>query len=351
MKELPQWVTQFNERNEPENLVSKGWSTLYPIDSYTQSTADNVTWEGLFKEEKSPVFPHDIAKAYREDHDNIRSSPFGNTLTLDFAKAAIDGYSLGQREFTDFLTINCASTDYVGHKYGPNSIEVEDVYLRLDKDLSDFFAYLDKKVGKGNYTVFLTADHGASHNVNFLKSHQIPTGFSKLGNLQKGLNDTLAKVTGISNLVRSTANYYINYNLRRIDSAGLSADLVKKISLQWLNRQTGLQYVIDIDALMTTPLPQPLRDMVINGYNRKRCGSILLIPEPGWFDGWGTGTTHGTWNPQDTHIPLVFMGWGIKHGEGRRTVHMTDIAPTVAALLHIQMPDGNIGEVIGEALK
>lgn len=350
MKTLPEWVTRFNTQNEPEKLAAGGWNTLYPINTYVQSTADSTVWEGLFPGEKASVFPHDIARAYKENHDNIRSSPFGNTLTLDFARAAVEGYSLGQRDMTDFLTINCASTDYVGHKYGPNSIEVEDVYLRLDKDLSGFFSFLDQKVGKGNYTVFLTADHGASHAVNFLKAHQIPAGLSGIRNLVKNLNDTLAGIYGTKDLIISGTNYYINFNLARIQQAGLSLDSLKRVSMAYLWRQPGLQFVIDMDAVMTTSLPEPLRQMVINGYNRKRCGSILMIPEPAWFDGSDKGTTHGTWNPQDTHIPLVFMGWGIRHGISRRTVHMTDITPTVAGLLHIQVPDGCVGQVIEEVL-
>jgi len=348
MKELPEWVSAFNARNEPEKLVAQGWTTLYPLNTYTQSTADNVEWEGLFKGETAPVFPHDLAKAYREDHDNIRSSPFGNTLTLDFAKAAVDGYSLGQREVTDFLTINCASTDYVGHKYGPNSVEVEDVYLRLDKDLAGFFLYLDSKIGKGNYLVFLTADHGASHAVNFMSSHQLPAGFVGSRKLMQGLNDTLAALTGVKDLVISGANYFINFNLARIGQAHLSIDSLKKWSMAYLSRQAGIQYLVDMDRIEAAGLPKLLEEMVVNGYNRKRCGSILFIPEPGWFDGFDKGTTHGTWNPQDTHIPLVFMGWNVAHGALYRTVHMTDIAPTVAAMLHIQAPNGNIGEVIAE---
>ena len=350
MKELPEWVQRFNARNEPEKLVASGWNTLYPIDSYKQSTADSTAWEGLFKGEKAPVFPHDMRKAYEEDHDNIRSSPMGNTLTLEFARAAIDGYALGQRQGTDFLTINCASTDYVGHKYGPNSIEVEDVYLRLDKDLATFFGYLDEKVGKGNYLVFLTADHGASHAVNFLKAHRIPAGLVGMKAMMKGLNDTLARVSGVKDLVLSGMNYYVNFNLSKIAQSGLSLDTLKRIAVDYLGRQHGIQYVIDPAHIGASPLPERIRNMVINGYNRKRCGSILLIPEPGWFDGSDHGTTHGTWNPQDTHIPLVFMGWGIKHGALYRTVHMTDIAPTVAAMLHIQVPDGNVGETIPEVV-
>jgi predicted AlkP superfamily pyrophosphatase or phosphodiesterase len=351
MPSLPDWVEKFNAKDEPSHLVENGWNTLYPMDSYIASTTDNAPWEGLFKGETAPVFPHDIARAYKEDHDNIRSSPFGNTLTLDFARAAVEGYSLGQRDATDFLTINCASTDYVGHKYGPNSIEVEDVYLRLDKDLAAFFSFLDSKVGKGNYLVFLTADHGASHSVNFLKTHQIPAGLTGMRNIVRGLNDTLNTVFAVKDLVLSGANYYVNFNLAKIKQSALSLDSLKKVALAWLQQQPGLQYVIDMAAINQASLPQPLQEMVINGYNRKRSGQILLIPAPGWFDGSDKGTTHGVWNPQDTHIPLVFMGWGVRHGVLYRKVHMTDITPTVAALLHIQTPDGSIGEPIPELIR
>jgi predicted AlkP superfamily pyrophosphatase or phosphodiesterase len=351
MKELPEWVSRFNATNEPDQLVAGGWNTLYPIDTYKESTPDNSPWEGLFKGETTPVFPHDIARFYKDDHDNIRSSPFGNTLTLDFAKAAVEGYALGQRDATDFLTINCASTDYVGHKYGPNSIEEEDVFLRLDKDLAAFFSYLDNKVGKGNYLVFLTADHGASHSIDFMRSHQIPAGFVGIRNLMKKLGDTLGAVFGINDLLLNSSNYYVNFNRTRIRQANLSFDSIKRVAIYWLQQQSALQYVVDMTDIERSALPQPLHDMVINGYNRKRSGSILLIPNPGWFDGFEKGTTHGVWNPQDTHIPLVFMGWRIPHGALYRTVHMTDIAPTLANLLHIQAPDGNIGVPIPELIR
>ena len=351
MKELPEWVNRFNAKAEPDQLVAGGWNTLYPIDTYTESTPDNSPWEGLFKGETSPVFPHDIARFYKEDHDNIRSSPFGNTLTLDFAKAAVEGYAVGHRDATDFLTINSASTDYVGHKYGPNSIEEEDVFLRLDKDLAAFFSYLDSKVGKGNYLVFLTADHGASHSIDFMRSHQIPAGFVGIRNLMKKLGDTLSAVFGVNDLLLNSSNYYVNFNLALIRQANLSFDSLKRVAIYWLQQQAALQYVVDMADIGKTALPQPLHEMVINGYNRKRSGSILLIPNPGWFDGFEKGTTHGVWNPQDTHIPLVFMGWHIPHGALYRTVHMTDIAPTLANLLHIQAPDGNIGDPIPELIR
>ncbi|HWB91103.1 MAG TPA: alkaline phosphatase family protein, partial [Puia sp.] len=228
------------------------------------------------------------------------------------------------------------------------SIEVEDVYLRLDKDLAAFLTYLDGKVGKGNYLVFLTADHGGSHSINFLKAHHIPAGLVGSRRIMEGLNDTLARVTGIKDLVISGINYYVNFNQARIKESGLSIDSLKRIAISYLAHQPGIQYVVDMAHIGAAALPERLQTMVVNGYNRKRCGSILLIPEPAWFDGSDKGTTHGTWNAQDTHIPLLFMGWGIPHGALYRTVHMTDIAPTIAALLHIQTPNGNIGETIPE---
>jgi len=351
MKDLPEWVKQFNAQNLPEKLVANGWNTLYPLNTYTESTSDNQPWEGTFPGEAAPVFPHDIAKFYKLDHDNIRSSPFGNTLTLAFARAAVDGYSLGQGESTDFLTINCASTDYVGHKYGPNAIEVEDVYLRLDKDLSAFFTYLDSKVGKGNYTVFLTADHGASHSVDFMKEHGVPGDLLESRSFISVLNDTLSNRFGVKGLIISGSNYYLNFNHEKIRNAHLDMDQLKKVAIDFLLRQPGVQYAVDADAVAASTVPEPLKTMLINGYNHRRCGDVAFVNEPGWFDGSRKGTTHGTWNPQDTHIPLIFMGWGIRHGALNRTVHMTDIAPTVAAILHIQMPNGCVGQVIEEVKK
>lgn len=345
MNALPGWVTRFNDKREPERLVAGGWHTLFPISTYKQSTADDVPWEGKLRGETKPVFPHDLRSIYQKDHGVIRTSPFGNTLTLNFAKAAIKGYDLGNGPATDFLTINCASTDYVGHKYGPNAIETEDTYLRLDHDLSLFFKYLDQKVGKGNYLLFLTADHGAAHAITFMETHHLPAGFLVDKEIVKSLNGLLADKFGVAGLVNSFLNYHINYDLNKIRANDLDYESIKKESVSFLKKQEGVQYAIDIDQIGVLPLPEPLKTDIINGYNAKRCSPVIVIPEPAWFKGrkGGTGTTHGNWGPYDTHIPLIFMGWRIKHGSTNRHIRMSDISPTLAALLHIQMPNGNIG--------
>lgn len=350
MSELPKWVSDFNARNVPGKLTSVPWTTLYPINTYKQSTADDVKWEGKFKGETTTAFPHNLAELYKTDKDVIRSSPFGNTLTLNFAQAAIDGNNLGGGAATDFLTINCASTDYVGHKYGPNSIEIEDVYLRLDKELGAFYRYLDQKVGKGNYLVFLTADHGAAHAINFMKEYKMPAEFLELRKITNSLNQALNDEFGAEKIVLSNTNYQINFNKQVIKDKKLDYDAIKKASLKFLKEIPELQFVIDIENIGTEPIPETIKQMTINGYNNKRSGTIQVIPYPAWFEGspGGTGTTHGTWNPHDTHIPLVWLGWGIKPGKSNREVYMTDIAATVAALLHIQMPNGCIGKAITE---
>ncbi|WP_160717546.1 alkaline phosphatase PafA [Chitinophaga solisilvae] len=350
MKELPEWVQRYNAKKTPAQLMSRPWTPLYAENTYLQSTADNVGWEGTFSGEKAPVFPHNMQEVYKKDPGSLRSTPSGNTLTLDFAMAAIEGYNLGNGPETDFLTINCASTDYVGHKYGPNSIEVEDTYLRLDKDLAGFFSYLDKRVGKGNYLVFLTADHGAAHSIGFMNEHNIPAGLVKDKQLMATLDDLLEARFGVKGLVRSGQNYHVNYDMAKINSNKLDYDAIKKVTVQFLQQQPGIQFAADIDNIGNSPLPEPIKSMVSNGYNPKRTGGVMIIPEPGWFQGSDKGTTHGNWNLYDIHIPLVFMGWHIRHGASNETVHMTDIAATLAAMLHIQMPNGCVGKPIKEVI-
>lgn len=351
MKELPKWVNQFNSEDNPSKLLSKDWNTLYPINTYTQSTGDNEVWEGTAKGEKEPVFPHKVSELYKKDKGEIRTSPFGNTLTLEFAKATVEGYSLGSGKYTDFLTINLASTDYVGHRFGPNSIEVEDTYLRLDKDLSSFFKFLDNRLGKGNYTVFLTADHGAAHAIKFMEEHKLPAGFFDSKEIIKLLKQFLKNNYGNESLVKNDNNYHLAVNRELVRKMNLNYDEVKSNVVQFLQTLPGIEFAADIENIGKSPIPEPIRSMIANGYNPKRAGQLIIIPYSGWFSSNGKGTTHGNWNPYDTHIPLIFMGWGIPHGKSSKTYHMTDIAPTISALLHIQMPSGNVGNVIHEVVK
>ncbi len=351
MPRLPQWVDAFNNGNHIEELIKNNWNTLYPKSTYGQSDTDDQPYEGKFKGDSTTAFPHNLVASYKQGKSSFRSTPFGNTLTLDFAKAAVDGYQLGQGAFTDFLTINCASTDYVGHMFGPNSIEIEDVYLRLDQELAAFFQMLDEKLGKDQYTVFLTADHGAAHAVWYMQNHDLPADYWNAAPLVDGLNKVLSKKFAVDNLVDTCSNYQIDFAMGKISAHHIDFDAVKKASVEWLRDQPGINYAIDMTNIGQSVVPEPVRSMVTNGYYNHRSVPIQMIPTAGWVEGRGkTGTSHGTWNPYDTHIPLIFMGWGIHQGSSNTQVYMTDIAPTVAAMLHIQMPNGCIGKPIEAVL-
>ena len=177
MEKLPEWVNKFNKQKLPNKYLSKKWETLYPIDSYKESTSDDNNYENGIAEGEKAVLPLDLPALYKKHgYKILRNTPFGCNLTFDIAKAAIEGENLGRNTDTDLLTISCSSTDYIGHQVGVNAIETEDCYLRLDKALADFFAYLDQTVGKGNYLTFLTADHGGVNNATFLQDQRIPAG-------------------------------------------------------------------------------------------------------------------------------------------------------------------------------
>ncbi|HEY5507969.1 MAG TPA: alkaline phosphatase PafA [Paludibacter sp.] len=351
MSLLPQWVNDFNDAKPIDKLIDNGWNTLLPIEQYTESTADNVSWEGTLKGAAQPVFPYDTKKAYALDHGSLRQMPFGNTLTLQFAQAAVDGYKLGQEKNCDFLTINCASTDYSGHLVGPNAIEVEDVYLRLDKDLSNFFSFLDQKLGKGNYLVFLTADHGAAHSEGFMQTNKMPTGLLD-ADLFANLDKRLTKQFGYSKLAYEIENFQVFFNRPKIDSLNLDFGKIKESTIDYLKAAKGIQYAVDQDKIVEASIPSPLKEMMINGYNHQRSGNVVFATLPGWLPHYcNKGCTHSVWNPYDAHIPLVFMGWNIDHGTTNRTTAMTDISATLAALLHIQIPSGCIGTPIVEVIK
>jgi hypothetical protein len=353
MADLPAWVKTFNANKPAEKYLKQDWNTLYPINTYVQSAPDNSPrYEGKFSGTEAPTFPVKTSELYKGRMGMIRSTPFGNSMTLDLARAAIESEALGKNVVTDFLAVSLSSTDYIGHQFGPNSVEVEDTYLRLDKDLAAFFTFLDAKVGKGNYTVFLSADHGAAHNPNFLTYHHIPAGIWNETPARTGLNKMLEDKYKQKNLVLSFNNYQVNFNNAAISKENLSKEALKADCIEYLQTQPEIAYVVDMQRVQTATIPHDLRTRIQNGYSPERSGTIQIILKPGWYSGHGqTGTTHGTWNPYDAHIPLVFMGWGIKHGSLSRETHMTDIAATIAQLLHIQAPNGNIGTAISEVLK
>ena len=348
MDKLPQWVRAFNDKHLPERYLSADWNTLYPKATYAESTADDTPYENGIREGVKPMLPLPLPALYRKyGYGIIRNTPFGNTLTLDLARAAIEGEQLGSDEETDLLAISCSCTDYIGHQTGTHAIETEDTYLRLDQALADFLAFLDQKVGRGNYLVFLTADHGAMNNARFLQDRRIPADSWDSKAAARKLREALAKdYPQTADLIKTVMNYQVFLNVDAIRSARLDASKVKERVVSLLQQDPDVLYACDMEKVATASIPDEVKYRIINGYNRERSGSVAIVLKPNHYDHGMKGTDHGTWNPYDTHIPLVFMGWDIQHGSTTRPTFMTDIAPTIAALLHVQAPNGNIGRPI-----
>lgn len=350
MKELPAWLQNINIKKMPDEYMSREWQTLLPITKYELSTADNKPYEEKLRGEATPTFPHRLSQITERKYEVFKTTPFANTYTFDLAKAIIDNEKLGSNGVTDFLAINMSANDFVGHAFGPNSIEIHDTYLRLDKDLSDFLQFMDKNFGE-DYLLFLSADHGVANVPGFLLENKIPAGLFRQSVLQKEINDLIEKKFSIKSAVVNMQNFQLYLNDAELNKNKKTLVDIKETIIDYLKQQPYILHAFETNKIALTPIPFKVKEMHINGYNPKRSGDIQYIPKAGYFDRGGPGTTHGTWFPYDSHIPLVWFGWNIKHGKTNREIYMTDIAPTLAAMLNIQMPSGSIGTVIEEVMK
>jgi len=347
--ELPNWVKQYNDSKRPDAFYQMGWNTLYPANTYTASTDDEKSYE-------NPMFgkklPYDLSAYIGKDYSKILTTPHGNSLTFEFAKKALLADTLGKDPITDLLAISFSSPDYIGHSYGPNSVEAEDGFLRMDRELGEFLRFLDKEVGAGQYTVFLSADHGAAPVPEYMQENKMPGGRVFFMGLINQINQSLQKEYLIANLIVSDDNYQIHLNRKALDSAKIDRKSVSEKIMQWIRLEPGVDRIFPLEELNTIPLNEKVRNMLNNGYHPLRSGNLQIILKSNYIDAYGkTGTTHGLWNPYDSHIPLLWYGWGIRPGRVIRETYMTDIAPTLASLLRIQMPSGSIGKAIPEVIK
>ncbi len=350
--DLPTWATEFNQLNLADKYLSQNWNTLLPITQYTESTADFQPYEQALDGAPRPTFPYELPLIRKkDDFELIAYTPWGNTITLDFAKAAIIGENLGKGPSTDFLALSFSSTDYIGHYYGPYSIEVQDTYLRLDKEIEGFLNYLDSYLGKENYLVFITADHGVADIPGFANSHKIPGGVLEGSKIRRLLEGELISKFGEGNWILSSMNYqlYLNHNL--LQAKNVTVQQIYNVVKDVLYKIPGFSAVVNLNDVSNTMLNSYTLNLVRNGYYEKRSGDIMMIPEPNYFYGYSKGTTHGTGYNYDTHVPLLFYGWKIPNGESSERVSISDITPTLADLLNILPPNGSVGRPLTDIIK
>ncbi|WP_158855986.1 alkaline phosphatase PafA [Lunatibacter salilacus] len=349
---LPDWVTAFNKRELPKKYLGQTWETIYPIETYIQSVDDDNEFESPPIGKEAPVFPY-ILPELMENNGGlgmISGTPFGNTLTLDMAYAALSGEQLGKRGETDFLAVSFSSTDYVGHAFGPSSIELEDTYLRLDRELAAFFEHLDKEIGEGEYLVFLTADHGVADVVRYMQHERVPAGSLNtrfvLTQLRGYTNEKYGEGDWIENF--SNEQVFLNHTLiaeKEVDLVAMQNDIA-----EFLLRFDGIKETYIANDMRRHEYTSGRKNLLQMGYNHKASGDVLLILDAAWLTNSTRGTTHGTGYTYDTHVPIVFYGWNIQPGSSSRYAAVTDIAPTLSILLHTRLPNGATGQPIGEIL-
>jgi hypothetical protein len=347
MRSLPEWLQRFNKENADEDLIKYGWN-LRPGD-YSLCTPDANEYEESLIKGVPATFPYDFSKMKpSERNDAFCKTPFGSTYTIMMARALIQGEKIGKGSSTDMLCISFSSVDELAHQYGLNSVEMQDMIVKLDGDIAGFLSYLDAEFGAGNYLMFLTADHGGSHNQKFLTDLNVPAGvFPKT--TVKDLNAMLKEKFNQDSLVIGFTNYYqVFLNNPLLAKGTISRPAVRQAIIDFFLEKQEVMYAVDLYNISSANLPTRIKEMVMNGYNRKRGGDVQVILNPAWYEfkGKTKGNTHGTWSPADTHIPLIFYGWNVKKGESTVEVYTTDIAPTICSMLRIQMPNGCIGKPI-----
>jgi len=354
---LPLWLVDLNQSGRAEELMAAGWDRLHDEAIYAQCLPDNNPYEGAFKGELKPTFPYDLQalKAQNGGYDLLKGTPGGNSLIVDFALAAIDGADLGKDDVTDLLALSFSATDYVGHRVGPHAQETMDMYLRLDMELQRLFDALDEKVGEGQWTAFLSADHGGANVPSHAAAAGMPTDYWKPGKLMDAVEAALQERWGTPRggqswiLRHSNDQVFLNHPL--LDARGIDRSTMARFVAEQCATDPGLSKAVAACDAPAMAANDPVVARLVRGHRPGHSGDVFLVPQPGWIDYGRTGTTHGSAYPQDTHVPALFLGAGVAHGETHARTYIRDIAPTVAQLMRSPYPNGATGEPIVDVFK
>lgn len=354
VNQLPEWVNEINKKNSANTYLKSAWNTLLPITEYIEGIADNNPYEGLFKTEKTPTFPHNLP-VLRDSNDNfslIKATPFGNNITTEMAIAAIKGENLGNDNITDFLAISYSSTDYVGHQFGPTSIEVEDTYLRLDQSLAELLSFLESKFSKEEMLIFITADHAVVDVPQYLIDNHIPGGYFDVKLLSTNLKSYCSTKLGVPDIIENVSNGQVFLNHENMEKLNLNTQQIEQDIANYILTFEGVNQTYTANTMKTTVFAENIPANIQRGFNQKRSGDIMFVLASGWINaGNKTGCTHGSPYQYDTHVPLIWYGFNIPKGETSSKVIIPDIAATIASLLNINAPSACSGQPIKEISK
>lgn len=356
--DLPDWVKSFNAKKMPDSYLKETWNTYYDIKMYTESGVDDSPYEHLLKGKKTPTFPYDLKEMTNNqlDYDLFTHTPFANTYLAAFALEALEKERLGLGKETDFLCVSFSSTDILGHAFGPNSIEIEDMYIRLDLEIAKILAELEKKIGKENFVFFITADHAVVPVPQLLIDKHLPGGYLNWKPLYETLKEEVTAKFGVNFISsRQNSNFYFDRGLLKAKNIKLedAQEFVKSKVKIWENVKavyTGIE-------LEQAGADFEWRDMVRRGYRYQESGDVIYTLEPGVISQWGEapdaykGTTHGSSYNYDTHVPLIWYGANIPSQEILRRINITDITATLVPILQLAKPSSTTGEPILELFK
>ncbi|WP_194850056.1 alkaline phosphatase PafA [Nonlabens antarcticus] len=352
MKQLPQWVADFNNSKPAEKYI-KLWETLYPLSSYTSSGPDLNEYEKGMRGKETATFPYDLKTLADKNggYSLIKATPYGNSIVADFAIKALQEENMGVDDIPDFLAVSFSSTDYVGHNYGVNSVEVEDTYLRLDQDIARLLKALDAQVGEGNYTVFLTADHGAVNVPAYLQEKKFNAGYFDERSFIKDMDTLITTKYGVSGMIKNVSNDQVFFDQKALSKNEISFSEIQEFVANEMRNYPGVAKVFTREAMVSAQFTTGMAALVQNGFHHKRSGDVIWVLEPGVIVYSKTGSTHGSAQSYDTHVPLLFYGFGINNGQTADRTEITDIAPTISSLLKISFPNAAKGNPITKVLK
>lgn len=357
-EEYPLWIRNWNLKKMADSYDGKNWDLLYDRDTYLYGDKDNQSFE-MTLSGFGRTFPHNYGnKDSKNFYRFLVDSPAGDEILLDFAKTLLNNEHLGQDSITDYLSVSFSCTDYIDHIFGPSSLEAEDNLLRLDRDLSDLFKFIDQKVGINNTLIILSADHGASEAPELAKTFGIDAGRVAMSNFFKGIDDELKQNFGVGKEIIRTCNPpFVYLNPEMIRQRKINEDDLTHFICKRLDDTEGIEMAVSINDLRKNLIADsPLIRLIRNNCYHERSGDIYLVPKPYWLifpnniSTLTVAASHGSpWN-YDTFVPVIFAGYNLKPQKIYRKIYTTDIAPTLSAIEGCKYPSGNCGRVLNEVL-